>query len=74
MSDVLEDFIQPYTDRADTEGAFRDLLNLGSNHSGGVNCLMGDGSVKFIKDSISRNTWWALGERANGEVVSADSY
>ncbi|WP_165251144.1 DUF1559 domain-containing protein [Paludisphaera soli] len=45
-----------------------------SNHSGGVNVAMGDGSVRFIKDSINRQTWWALGTRAGGEVVSSDSY
>ena len=42
-----------------------------SRHSGGVNGLMGDGSVKFIKSSISMTTWWALGTRNNGEVISA---
>jgi prepilin-type N-terminal cleavage/methylation domain-containing protein/prepilin-type processing-associated H-X9-DG protein len=45
-----------------------------SNHPGGVNVLFGDGSVKFIKDSINQSTWWALGTRANGEVISSDSY
>ena len=33
-----------------------------------------DGSVKFIKDTINRSTWWALGTKSNGEVISADSY
>jgi prepilin-type processing-associated H-X9-DG protein len=50
------------------------LANASSVHPGGVNTLFTDGSVKFIKDSINQNTWWALGTRANGEVVSADSY
>ena len=45
-----------------------------SNHPGGANVLFGDGSVKFIKDSIDRMTWWELGTRANGEVVSSDAY
>jgi len=45
-----------------------------SNHSGGVNCLMGDGSVRFIKNSVSRITWMAIGTKANSEVVSSDSY
>ncbi len=45
-----------------------------SNHPGGVNVLFGDGSVKFVKDTINRATWWALGTRTKGEVVSADSY
>jgi hypothetical protein len=39
-----------------------------------VNTLMGDGTVRFIKASIGLQTWRALGTRAGGEVVSADSY
>ena len=45
-----------------------------SNHSGGVNVCMGDGSVRFIKNSIAYTTWWAIGTRNQGEVISADSY
>jgi prepilin-type N-terminal cleavage/methylation domain-containing protein/prepilin-type processing-associated H-X9-DG protein len=45
-----------------------------SNHPGGVNLCMTDGSVKFIKDSIAPQTWWAIGTRNGGETVSADSY
>jgi prepilin-type N-terminal cleavage/methylation domain-containing protein/prepilin-type processing-associated H-X9-DG protein len=45
-----------------------------SKHPGGVNVLMADGSVRFIKNSINQLTWWALGTRAGGEVVSADRY
>ena len=45
-----------------------------SNHSGGVNVCMADGSVKFIKDSIALTTWWSLGTRAGGEIISADAY
>jgi prepilin-type processing-associated H-X9-DG protein len=44
-----------------------------SYHPGGVAVLFADGSVKFIKDSVSVNTWMALGTRDNGEVISADS-
>jgi prepilin-type processing-associated H-X9-DG protein len=49
-------------------------VNASSNHSGGVNVGMSDGSVKFIKDSVNMPTWWALGTRANGEVISSDAY
>jgi prepilin-type N-terminal cleavage/methylation domain-containing protein/prepilin-type processing-associated H-X9-DG protein len=45
-----------------------------SNHPGGVNVAFADGSVKFIKDSVDPQAWWALGSRANGEVISSDSY
>ena len=45
-----------------------------SNHSGGVNVGMSDGSVRFIKDSVNLQAWWALGSRANGEVISSDAF
>jgi prepilin-type N-terminal cleavage/methylation domain-containing protein/prepilin-type processing-associated H-X9-DG protein len=49
-------------------------INASSYHSGGVNVLMGDGSVRFVKDSISMLTWWSIGTRAGGDAVSADSF
>ena len=45
-----------------------------SRHPGGVNMLFGDGSVRFLKDTVSLATWRALGTRNGGEVVSADAY
>ncbi len=45
-----------------------------SYHPGGVNCGMADGSVRWIKNSISPVTWAALGTRSGNEIVSADSY
>ncbi|WP_165226994.1 DUF1559 domain-containing protein [Aquisphaera insulae] len=45
-----------------------------SYHPGGVNTLFMDGSVRFVKSSVAINTWRALGTRAGGEVVSADSF
>jgi prepilin-type N-terminal cleavage/methylation domain-containing protein/prepilin-type processing-associated H-X9-DG protein len=45
-----------------------------SYHPGGVNSLFGDGSVKFIKQTINGLVWRALGTVAGGEVVSTDAY
>ena len=45
-----------------------------SYHPGGVNVLFGDGSVKFIKDSVALNVWRALSTRNGGEVVSSSDY
>ena len=45
-----------------------------SAHPGGVNVLAGDGSVRFVKNSVSVLTWRALGSRSGGEVISADAY
>jgi prepilin-type N-terminal cleavage/methylation domain-containing protein/prepilin-type processing-associated H-X9-DG protein len=54
--------------------ALADLSNADSYHPGGVNTLMTDGSVKFVKNSINQYTWWSLGTKGNGEVISASSY
>ena len=51
-----------------------EFAKAGSNHPGGVNILMADGSVRFAKDSINQATWWGLGTKASGEVISSDSY
>ncbi len=45
-----------------------------SRHPGIVNVLFCDGSVKAIKQTINTATWWALGTRAGGEVISSDAY
>jgi prepilin-type N-terminal cleavage/methylation domain-containing protein/prepilin-type processing-associated H-X9-DG protein len=43
-----------------------------SHHLGGVNVLFMDGSVRFVRNSVTRETWWAMGTRAGGEVISGD--
>ena len=47
---------------------------IGSKHPGGVNVTMGDGSVRFIKNTINPYTWWTLQTMRGGEVISSDSY
>jgi prepilin-type N-terminal cleavage/methylation domain-containing protein/prepilin-type processing-associated H-X9-DG protein len=47
---------------------------LASFHPGGVNVLMGDGSVRFLKDSVNPVTLRGLVSLAGGEVISSDSY
>ncbi len=49
-------------------------ISASSFHPGGVNVLFIDGSVHFIKNSISYQTWLALGSIAGGEVISSDQY
>ena len=44
-----------------------------SRHPGGVNTLLGDGSVKFLKNGIDLQTWRALGTRSGGEIVAGDA-
>ncbi len=59
---------------ANSPGSYGDGITATSLHSGGVNVAFVDGSVHFVKDSISPNIWWALGSRGMGEVVSSNSY
>jgi prepilin-type N-terminal cleavage/methylation domain-containing protein/prepilin-type processing-associated H-X9-DG protein len=49
-------------------------FGLTSQHSGGANVVMCDGSCRFLKDSIANTVLWALGSRAQGEIISADAY
>jgi prepilin-type N-terminal cleavage/methylation domain-containing protein/prepilin-type processing-associated H-X9-DG protein len=48
--------------------------NATSNHPGGCNFLFADGSVHFLKSSIGIKTYWSLGTKSGGEVISSDSY
>ena len=41
-----------------------------ASHSGGVNTLMGDGSVRFVRDSIDTRTWFLMLSRNDGQVHS----
>ena len=55
-----------------------DLLSLDtaarSLHPGGVNVALADGSVRFMKNTVSIPVWRALGTRNGGEVLSADGF
>lgn len=43
-----------------------------SKHPGGVNVVFGDGSLRFVSDSIDLTTWRAMGTMNGSEVVSED--
>jgi prepilin-type processing-associated H-X9-DG protein len=45
-----------------------------SQHPGGVNMGFADGSVHFIKNSITQRVWYSLLVRKDGTVLSGDSY
>lgn len=49
-------------------------INARSYHPGGVNALLSDGSVRFVRSTIDGLVWRAPGTVAGGEVVSAEVY
>ena len=50
------------------------MVDITSFHPGGANVMLCDGSVRFLKDSTNITTIWSLGSRAQGEILSSDSY
>jgi len=62
--------LEPWGGDMDAPG----MWNLSSFHPGGANIAMADGSVKFLKSSVSYPTLWALGSMSQGEVISSDAY
>jgi prepilin-type N-terminal cleavage/methylation domain-containing protein/prepilin-type processing-associated H-X9-DG protein len=73
---VLQQYSQPNGSppSASTARQLPYAWNFSSKHPGGLNMLFGDGSVKFIKNTISPFTWFALSTIQGGEVISADQY
>jgi prepilin-type processing-associated H-X9-DG protein len=66
----------PCTNGGYTNSTPQTCLTFGSRsrHPGGVNALFGDGTVRFIKNSVSIVTWQAISTTKGGEIVSADSF
>jgi prepilin-type N-terminal cleavage/methylation domain-containing protein len=50
------------------------LVGPTSYHAGGVDVAFMDGTVRFVKDSVAPQTWWAIATMRGGEVVSADAF
>jgi prepilin-type processing-associated H-X9-DG protein len=45
-----------------------------SQHPGGVNMGFADGSVRFVKNTITQRIWYAILCKKDGTVLSADQY
>jgi prepilin-type N-terminal cleavage/methylation domain-containing protein/prepilin-type processing-associated H-X9-DG protein len=47
-------------------------MAFGSQHTGGINALLCDGSVRFVSDSVNTTVWHGMGSRNGGEVATLD--
>jgi prepilin-type processing-associated H-X9-DG protein len=52
----------------------RTLINASSYHPDGVNVLFMDGSVRFVKETVDRRSWWSIATRAGREFVDDAPY
>ena len=59
---------------ADTMGGSRNRCSIlpVSPHSAGIQCAMGDGSVRFVNASVTGITWWAAITPQGGEILGSD--
>jgi prepilin-type N-terminal cleavage/methylation domain-containing protein/prepilin-type processing-associated H-X9-DG protein len=70
-ADVAGPFPVPYSAPC-YDVVFRRVGAYGSGHGGGANVVLADGSVRFLRDSLSLATLQALSTRAGGEVITED--
>jgi prepilin-type N-terminal cleavage/methylation domain-containing protein/prepilin-type processing-associated H-X9-DG protein len=61
--------LQPAADHP-INTSLTDTHSFGSRHGGGANLILGDGSARFLSQSIDGRVYEALGTAQGGEVVS----
>src|SRR5208283_1774104 len=61
----------PCTSNASGQSAYAGAR---SRHPGGINVLLGDGSVRFLKNSINMSVWLGLNTINGCEIISADAW
>jgi len=66
---TINGFLTPNADRADISHHGHVLSSSRSNHPGGVQISLTDGSVRFVSETIPLTTWRALFSRAGGETL-----
>jgi prepilin-type N-terminal cleavage/methylation domain-containing protein/prepilin-type processing-associated H-X9-DG protein len=62
-------FNEPLRNLPCTTGPNPGILASRSRHEGGVQVLLGDGSVRMIRNTIDINTWRALSSMSGGETL-----
>lgn len=69
---IMNGFLPPNSSSPDVVGQSAKITATRSYHTGGVNILMADGSVRFLRDSVNLAAYHAAWTRAGGEVANLD--
>jgi prepilin-type N-terminal cleavage/methylation domain-containing protein len=56
------------TESSERQGDF--IVTPGSQHTGGVNVSLVDGSTRFVANQIDSKTWWAIGSADANDIYS----
>lgn len=68
----MNGFIAPNSRFADAQSKSAKITASRSYHTGGVNILLCDGSVRFLRDAIDLTVYRSAWTRAVGEVTNLD--
>jgi prepilin-type N-terminal cleavage/methylation domain-containing protein/prepilin-type processing-associated H-X9-DG protein len=71
---AMNSFLLPNDPTPDVQANSNGWFTARSLHPGGVNAALADGSVRFIRNTISLAAWRALATRAGGEVLSGNEF
>jgi prepilin-type N-terminal cleavage/methylation domain-containing protein/prepilin-type processing-associated H-X9-DG protein len=52
-----------------TDWGINSMMSASSMHTGGVQVLLADGSVRFVSENVDKGVWWGIGTRAGGETL-----
>ncbi len=69
----VQDFFIPNPTASSVYGADLDYM-FGSRHPGGMNAVLGDGSVRHIRYNITATSWSRLCQRADGQVINSNDF
>jgi prepilin-type processing-associated H-X9-DG protein len=66
--------LAPNSPTPDCGEQYSGVVTARSWHRGGVNVAMADGQARFVSERISLEAWRALGSRASGDLVDAETF
>lgn len=69
LGHVGQDAMGPMPAMHHTPNNTNHIVNFSSNHTGGVQFLLCDGSVHFMSENIHYDTFRYMGERADGQIL-----
>ncbi len=75
LADIEVETVKPKSGQAGAQGSERDFVGgYASRHPGGGNFLFGDGSVRFLKTTITPSVLTLLGNRGDGEFIDSSKF